>query len=205
MNTLFTMKLQKITSISDFKKRMSQNWSIPLLSLTVLFAFILFSFRPDTHVDLVEKNISFSLNGQFWESVKITDATIIRSEQTKSIFAKTLNINGVDANGASVVITVFDVQAADIGQSLSKGDYYGLEHEEVNRNFTFDIGIASFSNKCNLIYEAPDEKVISSRNGKVTIQKCENGKISGNFEFKTDSGEIFSKGKFKDVIYKFSE
>lgn len=199
------MKLQKITPVSDFKKKLTQNWTVPLFSLTVLFAFVLFSFRPSSNIDLAEKNISFSLNGEFWESVKVADATIVRSEQTKSIFAKTLNFNAIDANDASIVITVFDVQSADIGQNITVGDYYGLEHELVQNNFTFDIGIASFSNKCNIIYETPSGKVISSRNGKVNIQKCKNGKISGTFEFKTDTGENFSQGKFEDIAFQFSE
>jgi len=199
------MKLPKITPISDFKKQIAKNKYLLLLSLTVLFTFVLFSFIPSSNVDLAERNISFSLDGTNWESVKVADASVIRFEQTKSIFAKTLNINGVDANGSSVVITVFDVQAADIGQCLTIGNYFGLEHEKVQNNFTFDIGIASFSNKCNLIFELPDGKVISSRNGKVNIRKCNNGKISGSFEFKTDSGETFSQGKFEEVAYNFSE
>ena len=204
MNIL-SMKLIKMNSLRNVKSKIPQKWYWSILPLLLISAFFLFSFRPTVSVDTAERNISFELNGQNWVSEKIADASIVRSEQTKSIFAKTLNINGLDANGSSIALTVFDVQAADIGKCLTTGKYYGQEHEQVNKNFTLDIGVASFSNQCKLIYQTTDGKLISSRNGFVNIDKCENGKVSATFEFKTDSGEIFSKGKIIDVAYSFSE
>ena len=199
------MKLIKINSFQELKIQFTKNWYWSLLPILFMSAFLLFSFRPISETDFAEKNISFELNGQNWESIKIADAQIIRSEQTKSIFAKTLNINALDANGSSVVLTIFDVKSADIGQSVTVGKYFGQEHKEVNKNFTFDIGIASFSNQCKLLYQKTDGQLVSSRNGIVTIDKCANGKVSGSFEFKTESGEVFSKGKISDVSYRFSE
>jgi len=125
------------------------------------------------------------------------------SEQTQNIFAKTLNINAIDSKGSSMVISVFDV-STNQGECLKLGKYFGLENDDAQNNFTRDIGIASFSNKCNLIYESSKGELISSRNGIVTIEKCENGKISGSFEFQTDF-QIFSKGKFVDVPFDFSK
>jgi len=199
------MKLIKIGSFQELKSKLTKKWYLSLLPVLLISAFLLFSFIPIEKVDLAERNISFALNGQNWESVKIADAQIVRTEQTKSIFAKTLNINGLDQNGSSIVLTVFDVQSADIGEGLTTGKYYGQEHNDVNKNYTFDIGIASFTNKCKLIFQKEDGKLISSRNGVVTIDQCSNGKISGSFEFKTEEGEVFSKGLIKDVAYIFSK
>ena len=205
MNIYFTMELHQKRFTTAIKRYLTNKWFLSIVPLTFLFAFVLFSFRPKMIANDFQKNISFELNEKTWESVKIADASITVSQQTQDIFAKTLNITGIDYKGTSIAISVFDVQNANVGQCLTIGKYFGQEHEAVQSNFTFDIGMASFSNKSNLIFQSSDEKILSSRNGFVMIENCMNGKISGSFEFKTDSGEIFSKGKFVDVMFDFSK
>lgn len=205
MNTKLNMKLFHSQSFTKIKTILYPKRYFSLVPLTILFVFAIFSFRPTTVLSEFQKNITFDINGKIWQSNQIMDASISISNQTKDIYAKTLNINGVDANGSSIAITVFDVQNATVGECLTLGTYYGQEHESVQKNFTFDIGIASFSNKCNLIFQSSDDELLSSRNGVVTIENCDNGKVTGSFEFKTDSGVVFSKGKFVDVLFDFSK
>ena len=122
------MELLKQKSLSFVRSKISSKWYFLLVPLTMISIMILFSFRPKTESNLIQKNISFQVNGQSWESVKIADATILLSEQTQNIFAKTLNINAIDAKGSSMDISIFDVFSAEQGECLTLGKYFGLEN-----------------------------------------------------------------------------
>ena len=214
------MKQLSTTIKSHFLKKKSYAYIFSFAVPTVfLLVFLLFSFTtpevPKSNIvapvsttgnENISSSITYKLSDVELEGVEIKEAFISKMEQTKGLYTKNLNMSLTDSEGNLVALVLTDVKNGSIGTNLNIGTYFGNEHQSANQNFSIDLGTVVFSNSSNLILEGKDGSSTISRNGWIKIEKCENGLISGKFEFEIEGEETnqTSKGKFENVYCKLN-
>ena len=183
-----------------------------------LLVFLLFSFTtpevqnsnsnfvrsiPEISSENISSNISYTVSDVKLTGAKVKEVFISKMEQTKGLFTKHLNMSVEDSEGNLVALVLTDVKDGDIGTDLNTGIYFGNDHHKVDQNLSIDLGSVVFSNSSNLILEGKDGSSLLSRNGWIEIEKCENGLISGKFEFQLEGEETnkISKGNFENVFF----
>lgn len=182
--------------------------------------FLLFGFRsPElsmtTNLNLISNptpenilsNITYAISDIELVGTKVQEASITKMEQTKGLFTKNLNMSVIDENGNLVALVITDVKNGDIGNQLNSGFFYGKEHQKAKQNYSIDLGAVVFSSSSYLILEDNKNSSTLSRNGWIDIYKCENGLLSGKFEFELENGKSKTKssGVFENIAYTFME
>jgi len=134
------------------------------------------------------------LDGNDWEAVSIMQPTI-----TTTATSKRFDMFGSDPDGPTISLIVQDYENPGSG-CLTESTYYGEDHTNASANFTNSSGEMNFT---RLTVTGAGT---SSKDGLVRITKCEDGKISGTFEFLiTDlAGDLvhtISEGRFDNVAF----
>lgn len=130
------------------------------------------------------------------------EANLFKMEQAEGIYAKVLNMSLEDGNGNLFALRLVDLENAEVDSCLTSNVFFGNEHENNNQNFSNDIGSTVFTNNSSLIFEKNDGSSFISRDGWVKINHCENGRISGAFNFKMEEEKSTKvmEGEFVNVL-----
>ena len=146
--------------------------------------------------------VTLSVNSSLLEGSTVQEAIFFRMEQIDGVFSNNLNISLTDDNGNLVAICLTDMKD-NTGKGVSIGKYFGLEGDDAELNYSKDMGQVTFSNSGSLILEGKNGNSIISRNGWIEIESCENGLLSGSFQFEIGEGEHIntSTGYFKDIEF----
>ncbi|MFK7774714.1 MAG: hypothetical protein AB8F94_21425 [Saprospiraceae bacterium] len=146
--------------------------------------------------------INCKINNTIAKGFSSKEASFFKMEQAEGVFAKVLNMSLEDGDGNLLALSLLDLENAEIDSCLTSNIFYGNEHESSDQNFTNDIGSAIFTNNSSLIFEKTDGTSLISRDGWIKINQCENGRISGSFNFKMEE-ETTTKvleGEFVNVL-----
>ncbi|HFC01196.1 MAG TPA: hypothetical protein ENJ53_10365, partial [Phaeodactylibacter sp.] len=196
----------------QFGKKNNTKLAWIILPITTIGLFILLSFRSavDGGENIMsgintDSKVALNIAGTTLKGAKVQEAIISKMEQTKGFYSKILNMSVLDLDGNEIALSLTDVKNGASGKGLHTGFYFGNEHEKSTQNYSVDLGFANFSNSSSLIFLDKKDDSIISRNGWIKIEHCENGKISGSFQFEIEDGNgaILSEGSFEDVTFLF--
>lgn len=152
------------------------------------------SFEPTT--------IRCKINNAIVKGFYSKEASLFKTEQAEGVFAKVLNMSLEDGDGNLFALSLTDLENAKMDTCLTTNIFYGNKHKNSGRNFSNDIGTTVFTNNSNLVFENTDGESFISRDGWIKIVSCDDGRISGSYNFKMKEGrssEIL-EGEFVNVL-----
>jgi hypothetical protein len=166
-----------------------------LLSSAAVLPFFKSSFFEVT-------TINCKINNAIAKGVSSTEASLFKMEQAEGVFAKVLNMSLEDGDGNLFALSLTDLENAKMDSCLTVNIFYGNEHESSDQNFSNDLGSAIFANNSSLIFEKSNGASFISRDGWIKINRCENGSISGSFNFKMEEEKSTKvlEGEFVNVL-----
>lgn len=148
--------------------------------------------------------ITGKVNDEKVLSIKSKEAFFYKMEQIEGIYAKMMNLSLEYGNGNLVALNIADVNQLNTDSCLASTIFYGSEHEDSRKNYSFDSGDAVFSNTSSLVFEDEQGQSIISRNGWIEISRCEMGRVSGKFQFEIEGEKDLElvEGDFVNVLLK---
>ncbi|MFK8008927.1 MAG: hypothetical protein AB8H03_21375 [Saprospiraceae bacterium] len=146
--------------------------------------------------------INCKINNAIAKGFFSKEASLFKMEQAEGVFAKMLNMSLEDGDGNLFALSLVDLENEEMDSCLTSNVYFGNEHENSDQNFSNDIGSTIFANYSSLIFEKTDGSSFISRDGWIKINRCENGRISGSFNFKMDEDKSTKvmEGEFVNVL-----
>ena len=146
--------------------------------------------------------INCKINNAVAKGFFSSEASLFKMEQAEDVFAKVLNMSLEDGDGNLFALSLTDLENAKMDSCLTSNVFYGSEHKNSDQNFSNDLGSTIFTNNSSLIFEKTNGASFISRNGWIKINRCENGRISGSFNFKIEEGRTpeLLEGEFVNVL-----
>ena len=146
--------------------------------------------------------INCKINNKIVKGFSSKEASFFRMEQSEGVFAKVLNMSLEDGEGNLFALSLTDLENARMDSCLTANIFYGNGHKNSDQNFSKDIGTTIFSNNSSLIFEKNGGESAISRDGWIKINRCENGSISGSFNFKIEEGRApeLIEGEFVNIL-----
>lgn len=152
------------------------------------------SFEPTT--------ITGKVNDEEVVKIKTKEAFIYKMEQVEGIYANMMNLSLEYGSENLVALNLTDVIQLNADSCIASTIFYGKEHKNSKKNYSFDTGDAVFSNSSSLVIENKEGDSQISRDGWIEISSCEMGIISGKFQFKIEgeNGDDIIEGEFVNVM-----
>ena len=146
--------------------------------------------------------INCKINNAIAKGFMSKEASLFKMEQAEGVFAKVFNMSLEDGDGNLFALSLTDLENARMDSCLTSNVFYGNEHESSDQNFINDIGTTIFTNNRSLIFEKKDGSSFISRDGWIKINRCENGRISGSFNFQMEEEKSVNvlEGDFVNVL-----
>jgi len=197
------MRLQPITAVLSSKFYYLILMPLAMLSVVAILGFKSNDLALSSFPVFTKDDSGIQINENQLRKSNVQVAIITKTEQMENVFSKVLHLSVEDKKGNLVALMLTDFQNSRRSICMSESIFFGGEHEQSDLNFSRDVGSTVFLNQCNLIIEKNDGTSTISRNGWIKINKCENGSISGSFEFSVDeiNKTSISKGTFENISF----
>ncbi len=209
------MKQQLSASVHPVNSKKSRRvflWFLLSLALVAMLSLPSFSnpeLTASSSILPFSKSTSFEattinckINNTIAKGFSSKEASFFKMEQSEGVFAKVLNMSLEDGDGNLFALSLTDLENAKMDSCLTSNIFYGNEHDNSDLNFSNDIGTTNFTNNSSLIFEKNDGVSFISRDGWIKINRCENGRISGSFNFKMEEEKSTKvlEGDFVNVL-----
>jgi len=185
------------------------------LVLVILVALVPACNNNDNNVNPAGPVFTCKIDGIPWEVQNLNTVPMIRTQETSTIYFKTLSLSGTAADGSLLIIAFSNMQGAQTGECIGEYMYYGVEHDDYETNAYFiDDGFIRYAEAITMSY-SPNSSTASIGIGNVTgtITSCGDNKVSGTFQGPVegidangdDYTAVISEGKFENISYIFQE
>lgn len=155
----------------------------------------------------LDNHFSCKLNGEDWVAESVMQPTVFRQDVQSDVKAKRLDFFGSPNGGLSISITATDFRNGATGECMSLEKLYGTGHADAANSYSITSS-AGPTYTSNATLSLTGNSI--AMDGWVEITACEDGVISGTFEFdiKDLTGAVTTEvreGVFCNVAYTFFE
>ncbi len=185
----------------------------------LLFIFLLGSLNlltscgDDDEVEMPDPVIfSCKVDGEVWQATRMGISVIGGADFGNNITGKSVNITAIAEDGSNVKLVLSDFEANNTTQCIDAINYYGPDHPNQSQNKTVELVPGeNLENSSTPVFTPVGVDLFGGfigANSNVEILSCEDGKLSGTFEFIGvdlffPESVLITEGVFQDIEFTY--